>query len=215
MQRTLINVTFHGIGRPSRALEAGEAAVWVDLQRFTATLDLVAGREDVRVTFDDGNRSDLTRGLPALRARGLHATFFVVAGRLDEPEFLSTADVRELREAGMTIGSHGLRHRPWRRLDDAELEEELVRSRAVLEDVVGAPVTAAACPFGSYDRRVLRALQRAGYEHVFTSDRGPARAGDWLQARTTITQETSLGDVLGPRPASLKRRVELVAKRWR
>ena len=51
--------------------------------------------------------SDFVYGLPALLDRGLTATFFVVAGRLGEPGFLSENDVRTLVSAGMTIGCHG------------------------------------------------------------------------------------------------------------
>ena len=56
--------------------------------------------------------------LPALRERGLTATFFVVAGRLGEPGFLDERGVRALADAGMAIGCHGMRHRPWRGLDE-------------------------------------------------------------------------------------------------
>ena len=51
---------------------------------------------------------------------------------------------------------------------------------------MGAEVIEAACPFGSYDRRVLGELRRAGYRKVYTSDRGPAGRGDWLQPRNTV-----------------------------
>ena len=76
-----INLTFHGIGEPQRPLETNEAAVWVSRDRFLSLLDAVVGREDVRITIDDGNASDVEQVLPALRERGLSATFFVVAGR--------------------------------------------------------------------------------------------------------------------------------------
>ena len=78
-------------------------------------------------------------------------------------------------------------------------------------------MTEAACPFGSYDRRVLRALRRTGYRHVYTSDRGLARRGDWLQARNTV-QRADGAELLGPILASqgaLRRRARLTAKRWR
>jgi peptidoglycan/xylan/chitin deacetylase (PgdA/CDA1 family) len=117
----------------------------------------------------------------------------------------------------MTVGSHGMRHRPWRELDEPALEEELVDARRILEDVVERPVTEAACPFGSYDRRVLGALRRGSYRHVYTSDRGPARRGDWLQARNTITArdgDEQLRRILTERDGLL-RRAKLTAKRWR
>jgi len=215
-QRT-INLTFHGIGMPLRPLEHGEADVWVSRERFESLLDAVAGRDDVRITFDDGNASDLELAVPALRRRGLTGAFFVVAGRLETPGFLHAAGVRELADAGMSIGCHGMRHRPWRRLDDASLEEELVEARARLERIAGAPVTEAACPFGSYDRRVLRALRRSGYRTVYTSDRGHAAAGSWIQPRNTVSARDG-ADLVGRITATngtLRRRAKLTAKRWR
>ena len=157
-----INLTFHGLGDIDRDLDPGEADVWVSRERYLSLLDAVQDRDDVRITFDDGNLSDLEIGLPALRARGLSATFFVVAGRLGTPGFLDADGVRELQAAGMTIGCHGMRHRPWRRLAGHDLHEELVEAKRKLEDVVERPVTEAACPFGSYDRRVLRSLAPRG-----------------------------------------------------
>ena len=72
--------------------------MWVTRERFLSLLDAVTGRDDVRITFDDGNASDVEQALPALRERGLTATFFVVAGRLGTPRFLDRHGVAELVE---------------------------------------------------------------------------------------------------------------------
>ena len=219
MTDAAINLTFHGVGKPCRELDAGEAGVWVTRTRFEQMLDAIRGRDDVRITFDDGNASDVEHALPALAERGLTASFFIVAGRIGAPGYLEACSIRRLAEAGMTVGSHGMRHRPWRSLNHRELHDEVVTAKLALEDVLERPVTEAACPFGSYDRRVLSALGYAGYHHVFTSDRGPARAGDWLQARNTLRRDddgAALDRILAGRPrSSLRRRVELAAKRWR
>src|SRR3954469_3754732 len=216
-----INLTFHGIGEPGRRLDPGESDVWVTREQFLAHLDSVAGRDDVRITFDDGNASDVEHALPALRERGLTATFFVVAGRLGEPRFLDAAGVRQLAAAGMEIGCHGMCHRPWRGLEAGDLREELVDAKAILEDVVGQPVTTAACPFGSYDRRVLRTLRGSGYMHVFTSDKGTAHAGRFLQARNSIGPRDGAGlleriaAIESRSHRALARRAKLAVKRWR
>lgn len=212
-----INLTFHGVGEPGRPLEHGEADVWMDDARFHALLDAAVGRDDVALTFDDGNASDVERALPALTERGLTAIFFVVAGRLGAPRFLDEDGVRELAAAGMRIGCHGMGHRPWRGLDDGQLDDELIRAREVLEGVVGRPVTTAACPFGSYDRRVLRTLRVSGYRHVFTSDRGTARPDDFLQTRNSVGPHTdpALIERLGATDTPLARRAKLAVKRWR
>ncbi len=221
MRERKINLSFHGIGTPPRPLDPGEDRVWLEPDRFEAVLDAVAGRDDVRLTFDDGNASDVEHALPGLRRRGLTATFFVVAGRLGAPGFLDEAGVRELAGAGMGIGSHGMRHRPWRRLDDRALSEELVDARTVLERVMGRPVTEASCPFGSYDRRVLRGLRRHGYRRAYTSDAGTTREDDWLQPRNTVVRESTAGliELIAAGEASKRalvcRRAKLLVKRWR
>ena len=220
-ERTLANITFHGVGLQPRVIEAGEDRVWISSTRFAEILDTLAQHDDVAIMFDDGNTSDVREALPALLERGLQATFFVVAGRLGTPHFLSEDDVRLLADRGMTIGSHGMRHRSWRNLDDRDLNEELGEARRRLEGVVGRPVTHAACPFGAYDRRVLGALRGHGYERVFTSDGGPARSDRWLQARTSLGKDHTAADVErmlsadAPALASLRVQAKSLAKRWR
>jgi peptidoglycan/xylan/chitin deacetylase (PgdA/CDA1 family) len=220
-ERTLMNITFHGVGPQPRVIEAGEDRVWVSSARFAEILDTLASHDDVAVMFDDGNASDVREALPALLERGLHATFFVVAGRLGTRHFLSEDDVRLLADRGMTIGSHGMRHRSWRNLDDRNLNEELGEARRRLEEVVGGPVTDAACPFGAYDRRVLGALRSHGYERVFTSDGGAARSARWLQARTSLSKDHTAADVQrmlnadAPALTSLRVQAKSLAKRWR
>ena len=121
----------------------------------------------------------------------------------------------------MGIGSHGMRHRPWRRLDDRSRHEELVRAKAVLEEVIERPVTEAACPFGSYDRSVIAGLRGAGYHRVYTSDRGTSRPDDFLQARNSVgpgDEPEILERIVAQdrRPdKALRRRAKLAVKRWR
>jgi peptidoglycan/xylan/chitin deacetylase (PgdA/CDA1 family) len=216
-----INLTFHGIGAPRRPLDPGEDAVWVSRDQFLAHLDAVVGRDDIRITFDDGNASDVEHALPALRQRDLTATFFVVAGRLDEPRFLDAAGVAELAAAGMEIGCHGMRHRPWRGLSGGDLHEELVHAKAILEDIVERPIIRAACPFGSYDRRVLRTLRGSGYRYVYTSDKGTTSAGRFVQARNSIGPRDGAGlleriaALESPAYRAVPRRAKLAVKRWR
>ena len=214
-------LTFHGLGEPPRALDPGEERVWVEADRFEAILDRLAGRSDVLVTFDDGNRSDAEIALPALARRGLRGAFFPTAEGLERPGFLGPGELRELVKAGMAVGSHGLAHRPWRGLAKAALHEELVVARERLSEAAGVPIDRAACPFGAYDRRSLAALRAAGYARVYTSDGGPAKPAAWLQPRTTVHAEDGPEDVarLWEEPEATSRavlrRAKLAFKRWR
>ncbi|WP_319463286.1 polysaccharide deacetylase family protein [Micromonospora sp. RTP1Z1] len=198
----IINICFHGIGEPGRDLEPGEDRYWVGSDQFLAILDEVATWPAVRISFDDGNISDLRFGLPALIERNLTADYFVLAGRIGKPGSLGEWDVRELHQHGMTIGTHGRSHRSWRGMDPRAVYDELVVARKRLAAVCEAPVDLAACPLGRYDRRLLAELRRLGYTRVFTSDRRTAGRRTWLQPRFSVRREDT--------PASL--RAEVLAR---
>lgn len=212
MAGRVFHLIFHGVGEPPRELDPGEPRVWVGLADLRSVLDAAAGRPDVRLTFDDGNASDRELVLPELLERGLRATFFVPAGKVGEPGFLTPDGVQELVEAGMAVQSHGMSHRSWRGLDERSLHEELVLARGRLEQLTGRPVDEVALPFCQYDRRVLRRLRAEGYRRVYTCDRGAADPGAWLQARNEVERGedgAKVAEVLAP---SLALRLEIALK---
>jgi peptidoglycan/xylan/chitin deacetylase (PgdA/CDA1 family) len=127
------------------------------------------------------------------------ATFFPVAGRVDQPGSLTSAALRELRRNQMCIGTHGMDHIPWRGLDRDQQRREFVLARERLADASGGPILEAALPLGRYDRRVLSRLRRLGYTRVYSSDRSPARPGAWLQPRYSVLADDT--------PSSLRAQV--------
>lgn len=220
MNAAVVNLCFHGVGTPRRDLEPGEAEYWISERTFLDVLDLVEGRDDVRLSFDDGNLSDATVGLPALAARGLHAEFFVIAGRIGESGSLGPEEIGLLVASGMSIGSHGMHHRSWRETPAHELDRELGEARDLLASVAGGPVHTAACPLGAYDRRVLAELRRRGYTRVMTSDRAAARRDRWLQPRFSLRRvddAQSVSAILSEAPRLQRWRSEarMLAKRIR
>ena len=118
---------FHGIGSPHGAVtDEDELLYWLSRETFASLLQaIVVTREGsdlpVAITFDDGNESDALIALPELAKRNLKAIFFVVGGRIGMPHYLDRAALRDLVSAGMEIGSNGMHHCDWRKLelDDA------------------------------------------------------------------------------------------------
>jgi peptidoglycan/xylan/chitin deacetylase (PgdA/CDA1 family) len=192
---TVTNVCFHGIGTPDRDLEPGEASYWIGRDAFLGVLDVLAERPEARISFDDGNASDVEIALPALVERGLTATFFVIAGRLEKRGSLAGDHVRELRRAGMDVGTHGMQHRSWRAMSSGETRVELTEARAVLAEVTGQRVVDAALPLGMYDRRLLADLRRHGYRRVYTSDRDSTSEKAWLQPRYSVGSSDTVASV--------------------
>ena len=170
-QNRQVNICFHGIGRLHAEREPGEAQYWITSTQFQHLLDTLVDRPEVALSFDDGNRSDVDVALPRLLDRGLRATFFPIAGRLNDPRSLAPAALHELIDAGMAVGSHGMWHRPWRKLTTAEAQEEFVQAREAISEAAGQPVLCAAVPLGRYDRKALAQLRRYRYTEVYTSDR--------------------------------------------
>lgn len=212
------NITFHLLVR-ARSSDADPNCLTG--QAFEAILDQIKDRDDVRITFDDGNSSDFEIALPALCNRGLRADFFICAATVGTPGHLDEYQIRTMLGKGMRVGSHGMDHRAWRQLSETDLRRELIEARQMLETICGRLVDTVACPFGSYGRHVLRRLREQGYRTVFTSDRGPAVRDDWFQPRTTVTIRESLSDIeyllkTRPRePREIVRRLKIAAKRLR
>ncbi len=205
LQRELI-LNFHGVGEPHSGIDPDERPVWISRNAFVSWLDSInalraAQPIPIRITFDDGNASDLTIALPELLERNLTATFFICAGRLQKPHYVDRSAVRDLLEAGMRIGSHGMHHRDWQTLGESELSEEIGTARKMLEDACGRGVDEAAVPFGSYNRRVLERLRAEKFARVYTSDHGLANDRAWLKPRITLrsNSQRDLVRFLGPR----------------
>ena len=203
---TRIGLCFHGIGRQLRTLESDESGYWVSEDQFLRILDEAAEWPQVDISFDDGNASDVAIALPALQQRGLVAVFYALAGRLDQPGSLSTAELREIVAADMEVGTHGWHHVPWSDLDDDAARLELVEARERLADAAGRPVARAALPLGRYNRRALGRLRDAGSQSVSTSDRGLARPGDWLRPRFSVHADDT--------PESIRQTVTAASRPW-
>ena len=116
----LRHVAFHGVGTPGPEREPGEHDYWVTTDEFLRILDECVGRPGARISFDDGNASDVETALPALVERGLTAAFFPVAERIGTPGNVDRDGLRALVAAGMTVVTHGAGHRAWPTLPDAD-----------------------------------------------------------------------------------------------
>lgn len=183
----VVNLSLHGIGKPARELlSPGEGKWWLSLAVFKSIMDVISEYNNVRLSIDDGNISDVEIILPELLKHDMKANFFILAGKIDVPGYLSREGIQRLAESEMLIGTHGMHHHNWRFLNDEELAKELLMSKDILEQVAGQQVLQAAIPFGAYDRRVLRHLRAVGFERVYTSDTGLARDHTWLQPRTSL-----------------------------
>lgn len=119
----------------------------------------------VIITFDDGLATQYTRAYPILKQHGFTATFFVVTKSVGQGRALMSWDqLREMRDAGMTIGSHTRTHPFLTRVPSgAKTEGELTGSRKDIERELGEAPEFLAYPFGDLNARVMQEVEAAGY----------------------------------------------------
>jgi peptidoglycan/xylan/chitin deacetylase (PgdA/CDA1 family) len=115
------------------------------------------------LTFDDGKVDALGIVLPALRKRGMRASFFVVTSLVGRAGYLTWDGVRALADAGMEIGSHTATHPRLPDLSDERVQDELRESRLRLQAGLHRPVEALAYPYNSVRARIEEAARAAGY----------------------------------------------------
>jgi peptidoglycan/xylan/chitin deacetylase (PgdA/CDA1 family) len=151
--------------KPSTFRRQMDAVLSASLPTLTVT-QWVSGSRPPRaliLTFDDGHVSNHDAAMPILLAHQLRATFFITAGRIGTGETMSWAQLRALHAAGMEIGSHTLTHRAPSTLNDDDLRYELLESRRILEDGLGAPVTSVSSPTGFFNPRMCGIAREVGY----------------------------------------------------
>ncbi len=130
-------------------------------------------RNLVGLTFDDGYADFVQHVLPALRRRGFGATLFAIAGRLGgentwdaegpRKALMTGGQLRQIADAGIEIGSHGLSHVSLPSVSDAALADETAASRRMLQEITGQEVAGFCYPYGHLDDRAFRRVREAGY----------------------------------------------------
>jgi peptidoglycan/xylan/chitin deacetylase (PgdA/CDA1 family) len=201
----IVFLMYHELGLPGRKLcqsEPGYVRYILPLETFRSHLDWMKqsgfrGRNvsealrdpaepSICITFDDGCETDLIAAAPVLREFGFNATFYLTAGFLGTPGYLTANQVRELDAQGFEIGCHSMTHPYLSDLPMPELKREIVDAKLQIEQIVGHPIEHFSCPGGRFDRRTLEMARRAGFRTV---------ANSLLHANSSRTSHYDLGRV--------------------
>ncbi len=117
----------------------------------------------VLLTFDDSQGSQIATGVPELARRSMRAAFFVMTVPLGKPNWMSRDDVKRLHDAGHTVAAHTYDHHRADRYTGTDWDTQLVKPRAELETIIGAPVRHFAYPYGDWNAGDFAHLDQAGY----------------------------------------------------
>jgi peptidoglycan/xylan/chitin deacetylase (PgdA/CDA1 family) len=145
----------------------------------------------VALTFDDAYAGFLDYALPVLQRHGFAATVYAISGWLGRraewfakdpgrpiPNLMSAAQLREIRAAGLTIGSHTVSHPMLGAMSHRQQRGELAGSKAALEDLLGEEIGHLCYPSGNFNLDTVRAAAESGYLSATTCLRGNAEPAD-------------------------------------
>ncbi len=121
-------------------------------------------KKAVVITLDDGRESQYVYALPLLKKYGYKATFFIFTNAIGREGYFTWDQLKEMRDEGMAIEAHTKTHLFLTRItSDAELREQIVDSKKIIEEKLGITVKHFAFPFGLYDDRVIKEVKDAGF----------------------------------------------------
>lgn len=189
-------LVFHSVrkraGRDLYALEPAylDEIIAMITERFGGTVDLkdIAINHDnsvnqagVLVSFDDGYEDHFEVVLPILQKYKAKATFFLLPKYFSKQNLwdhrsqiilnhLSVEQAKGLAKAGQTIGSHGLTHNSLLKFNETNLENELKKSRTMLEDILKIKVDCFSYPYGDFDQNIAKLASNI-YKYSFATNK--------------------------------------------
>ena len=139
----------------------------------------------VVVVADDGHRSVYTDLFPLIKRFQIPVTLFIYPSAISNPSApyaMTWEQLAEMKASGLVdIQSHTFWHPNFKvdkkRLAPAAYEklvqDQLVKSKTVLDQRLGLKVDLLAWPFGIYDDDLIKAASEAGYVAAFSIERRP------------------------------------------
>ena len=127
----------------------------------------------ITITFDDGWESTYTRAYPVLKELGLAGNVAIYPQAIDGQwsTFMKLSQIKELHAAGWSVVSHSWSHRDLRTISAADLQKELVDSKAWIERNGFGTSKVFIVPFHSWGDRERTAIkQHYSYARGYTVD---------------------------------------------
>jgi peptidoglycan/xylan/chitin deacetylase (PgdA/CDA1 family) len=128
------------------------------------------------ITFDDGHLNNYTTAFPIMQKYGFTGVMYIVANYMGVDQYMNADQIKEMAAAGWEVGSHSISHSDLTSLEPYRQRNEVVESRAMLEEALGVPVLTIAYPFGISNSGVIDYAHFAGYiggmSLGFTYDQG-------------------------------------------
>ncbi len=159
-------------------------------------IDLIKNCESIKdnyivLTFDDGCDSFLKFVYPTLESLNYPASIYPITGFLgkkleingkkyDNLKVLSKNNLIELNKLGIHIGAHSKHHFKLSKLPILKAETEIIKSKLVLEQLLGINIDSFSFPHGDYNKEILFLIEQIGFSNSLTCKAGFAQNANSL-----------------------------------
>jgi len=119
----------------------------------------------IAITIDDAFRSIYEIAWPKFRDAGFPFTVFVATDLVDRGHgnYMTWDQIRELHQAGVTIGNHSVTHPHLPDRDMAVVRREIEQAQSRLTEELGVAPTLFAYPFGEASREIADLVAELGF----------------------------------------------------
>lgn len=136
-------------------------------------------KRPIVISFDDGYQDNYTIAFPILKKYGLSGTIYLVTDHIGGTNVWDTSNneslpvatapllnvdqIMEMKEYGISFGSHTANHKSLRLIDDEAAWNEMVDSKEMLENLLGHEVNTFCYPYGLSNPIHTEMVRQAGY----------------------------------------------------
>lgn len=147
----------------------------------------------VVLSFDDGHDNAYGAAFPALAARGMVGSFYIITQAMDTPRYLTWGQAGDMWNAGMEIGNHSATHASLRGLSASALSAETQGSADTIQSILGKRPLTYCYPFGHFDRPARIAVRDSGHLGAITTQDGTLHSPEerYILRRVRVRYSTS------------------------
>ncbi|MFP6740278.1 MAG: polysaccharide deacetylase family protein [Alphaproteobacteria bacterium] len=151
----------------------------------------------IGITIDDAFASVYREAWPRLREAGFPFTVFVSTNPIDAGVhgMMTWDEIRELANAGVTIGHHGASHAHMAEADNAANGADIDKASARFRDELGRAPELFAYPYGEYSRALAEQVAAVGFTAAFGQHSGVAHDRENLFGLPRFALNEAYGDI--------------------
>ena len=134
----------------------------------------------VIVTFDDGYENNYTEAFPLLKKYGFRGNFYIVGNDVGKEKnqdgmkkYMSFAQIKEMHDQGMEIGSHSMSHDPLTSIKPELLPWEIYQPLNLFYQKMNFWISGIAFPNGAFNDAIIAEIRKYfKYEYGFSGQAG-------------------------------------------